>query len=176
MLALSRERVKSRIHVVKGDYLEWSPNQRSESCDAIISSEFLSEIDLEEMKRFISECYRMLKPNGITIHSFLSPIPRSRSQRLLIEADSNPRWTKFPPREWFSPRQELVLNQLKQAGFRKIRAMNTKKQLIIKAEAARLLLKNWGVRNTFWKAYKNLLVSEGLEIPDWAISSGTKPG
>lgn len=154
--------------------MEWASRQRDQSCDAIISSEFLSEIDFEEMKRFISECYRILKPNGITIHSFLSPIARSRSQRLLIEADSNPRWTKFPPKEWFSPRQELVLNQLKLAGFSKIRAVNVRNNLIIKAEAARAILREWGVRNSFWKSYKNLLVSEGLEIPDWAISSGLK--
>ncbi len=174
-LALLHGNLKSRIRVVVDDYAKWLSKQQNESCDAIISSEFLSEVDFEEMKHFISECYRILKPNGITIHSFLSPIPRSSSQRLLIEADSNPKWTKFPPKEWFSPRQELVLKQLKQAGFRKIRGVNVRNNIIIKADAAHILLRSWGVRNSFWKSYKNLLVSEGLEIPDWAISTGLKP-
>ncbi len=40
----------------------------------------------------MSECYRVARPGGLTVHSFLSPIARNRRHRLLIDADSNPKW------------------------------------------------------------------------------------
>ncbi len=113
--------MKRRIKVVVSDYTAWLTSQPDAKHDGIVSSEFLPEITSKGMGSFFAQCFRILKTGGVTIHSFLSPQPRNDRQRRLIEADSDPRWTKTPPPEWFSPRRRLVLDHLKVAGFRKFR-------------------------------------------------------
>ena len=173
--ALVRERLKSRIQVIVSDYADWLSRQSSDQYGALISNEFLPEINTADMRRFLSECYRVLKPAGVTVHGFLSPNPENLRQQLVIESDTDSRWTDFPSEEWFSPPPSLVKNQLRQIGFRKIRTFEIKSGLIIKADAARTFLRRWGVKDGFWKVYKERLTQEGLEIPDWIIVSGVKP-
>ncbi len=124
---------------------------------------------------FLSECYRVVRPGGLTVHSFLSPIARNRRQRLMIEADSNPKWTRTPPKEWFSPKPALVVSVLRRVGFRNLRTERIESNLIIKGDAVRSFLHSWDVRNDFWKTYKSQLVIGGLEVPDWMIVSSRKP-
>jgi len=173
--ALVKEKLKSRIHVITSDYADWLSRQSSGQYDALISNEFLCEINAEDMHKFLSECYRVLRPTGVTVHGFLSPNPENPRQRLVIESDTDSRWTDFPSEEWFSPPPSLVKNQLRQIGFRKIRTFELKSGLIIKASAARTFLKRWGIKEGFWQVYKERLAQEGLEIPDWIIISGVKP-
>ncbi len=172
---LSRRGLKRRIRIVVSDCFDWQGLQPDNKYDGVISSEFLPEIDSDELNDFLSECWRILKPGGVTIHSFLSPADRTRRQRLLIEADSNPKWTKDPPKEWFSPPPKLVLEQLRQTGFVKVTTSRLKSDLAFKANAARILLKTWGVRGAFWDNYREQLLGRGLEIPDWVIVVGFKP-
>jgi cyclopropane fatty-acyl-phospholipid synthase-like methyltransferase len=172
--ALSRARLTSRVKVNKADYLDWLWEEFSDKYAGVISSEFLPEIDSYELSMFVSECYRIVRPWGLTVHSFLSPIARNRRQELMIEADSNPKWTKTPPKEWFSPKRDQVVSALKRAEFRNIRVKRIKSNLIIRAQAAEHLLESWDVKSSFWKSHRTRLVREGLEIPDWMIISGRK--
>ena len=172
--ALSQAKLTSRVKVHKADYLDWLWEEFSDKYAGVISSEFLPEIDSYELSMFLSECIRVVRPGGLTVHSFLSPTPRNSRQRLLIEADTNPRWTKTPPKEWFSPRPDQVMSALKQAEFRNIRVKRFKSNLIIRARAAQHLLESWDVKSSFWKTHRTRLVREGLEIPDWMIISGRK--
>ena len=173
--ALSKAKLTSRVKVHIADYLDWLWAEFSDKYVGVISSEFLPEIDSYELSMFLSECYRILRPGGLTAHSFLSPIGRNPRQRLMIEADSNPKWTRTPPKEWFSPKPALVLSELRRVGFRNLHIEKVKSNLIIKSDAARNFLYSWDVRSAFWKAHKLDLVSEGLEVPDWVIVSGRKP-
>src|SRR5712691_12542404 len=173
--ALSHAKLTGRVKVHKADYLDWLWEEFSDKYVGVISSEFLPEIDSYELSMFLSECYRVARPGGLTVHSFLSPIARNRRQRLLIEADSNPKWTKTPPKEWFSPKPALVMSELRRKGFRNLHVEKIKSNLIIKADAVRNFLHGWDVKNTFWKTHKVVLVTEGLEVPDWLIVSGRKP-
>lgn len=152
--ALSGVRLKSRVKVRVGDYLDWLWSEYSDKYVAVISSEFLPEIDSYELPMFLSECYRVLRHGGLTIHSFLSPTPRNSRQRLLIEADTNPIWTKTPPKEWFSPKPALVLSELKRVGFRNLHFKMVKSNFIVRADAVRGFLHSWDVRSGFWKAHK----------------------
>jgi SAM-dependent methyltransferase len=172
--ALSEARLKSRVKVHVGDYLDWLWEEFSDKYVGVVSSEFLPEIDSYELSMFLSECYRVLRHGGVTVHSFLSPTPRNPRQRLLIEADTNPMWTKTPPKEWFSPKPDHVVSTLKQAGFRNIRVKRIKSDLILRARAAQHLTESWDVKSSFWKKHRTRLVREGLEIPDWIIISGRK--
>ncbi len=173
--ALSQARVQNRVRVHKVDYLNWQWDEFSDKYVGVISSEFLPEIDSYELSMFLSECYRVVKHGGLTVHSFLSATPRNDRQRLLIEADTNPKWTKAPPKEWFSPKPTFVVSKLIRTGFREVRVKTIKSNLIIKSNAAKELLRSWDVRSSFWKKYKARLVQTGLEIPDWLIVSGLKP-
>jgi cyclopropane fatty-acyl-phospholipid synthase-like methyltransferase len=173
--ALFRAKLKARVKVHTADYLDWLWEEFSDKYAGVISSEFLPEIDSYELSMFLSECYRVLRPAGITIHSFLSPTPGNSRQRLLIEADTNPIWTKTPPKEWFSPKPTLVASKLMRAGFRGVRVKRVKSNLVIRAGAAKELLRSWDVRSSFWKTYNTHLVRAGLEIPDWLMISGLKP-
>lgn len=172
---LKKAKVFRRVRIVAADYMEWIKKQDYETYDAIISSEFLPEITSGETRAFIRECYRVLKPTGKAIHSFLSPIPRNYAQKLLIEADSNPAWTRTPPKEWFSPKPELVTKELRKAGFQRIRHLKLESHLVVKAAAAESLLRSWEVRTKFYKTHRVQLDMSGLEIPDWIILSGVKP-
>ncbi len=173
--ALFVAKLKSRVKVNVADYLDWLWEEFSDKYAGVISSEFLPEIDSYELSMFLSECYRVARPGGLTVHSFLSPIARNRRQRLLIDADSNPKWTKTPPKEWFSPKPALVMSELRRTGFRNLHVEKIKSNLIIKADAVRNFLHSWEVKSTFWKTHEMQLASEGLEVPDWLIVSGRKP-
>jgi len=173
-LGLSRERLKGRVRLVASDYLEWLRRQRSRRYDGVISCEFLCEIDSAGMRSFLSECYRILKPAGVTVHAFLSPFGRNSHQRLFIEADSDPRWTRFPPKEWFSPSPRLVASELRRVGFGKCRVTNAKSKLTIRADAARVSLKSWGVKEAFYTFHDRQIDSDGLELPAWVIVAGQK--
>src|SRR5712692_9743732 len=165
--ALSRARMKSRVKVTIADYLDRLWQEFSDKYVGVISSEFLPEIDSYELSMFLSECYRVVRPGGLTVHSFLSPTPRNNRQRLLIEADTNPIWTKTPPKEWFSPKPTHVVSKLMRAGFRDIHVERMKSNLIIRAEAVKAFLHSWDVRSAFWKAHRVELAREGSEVPDW---------
>lgn len=171
---LKKAKLKGRTRIVVSDYLKWITAQDDETYNAIISSEFLPEIDSAEVRHLMHECSRLLKPRGVTVHSFLSPIPRNSRQRLLIIADSNPVWTRTPPREWFSPRPELVIKQLRESDFQRIRRITIRSHLIMKADAAKSSLKSWEVKASFHETHKKQLNKSGLEIPDWIIISGVK--
>ncbi len=173
--ALSRAKLKNRVKVHVADYLNWLWEEFSDKYVGVISSEFLPEIDSYELSMFLPECYRVLRHGGSTVHSFLSPIARNRQQRLMIEADSNPKWSRTPPKEWFSPKPALVVSGLRRAGFRNIRVEKVESNLVIKSDAVRSFLHSWDVRSAFWKTHKLRLASEGLEVPDWVVVSGYKP-
>ena len=172
--ALSNRGRKIGIKVVVSDYYPWLASQPDSKYDAIVSSEFLPEIDSKRTREFFAESYRVLKPGGRTVHSFLSPEPRNARQRRLIEADSKPRWTKTPPEEWFSPTPKLVLEYLKLAGFKKPRMVRVRSGLVIRSTAAKELLKDWDIRQSYWKSHRGVLEREGLEIPDWLIFRADK--
>ncbi len=171
---IARNRLRTRIRVVASDYNAWLAAQPDSRYDGVISSEFLPEITSKRMVRFFDQCHRVTKPRGITVHSFLSPEPGNARQKRLIEADSNPKWTKTPPLEWFSPSQGIVVDYLRSAGFRKLQQTRLKSGLVIRSEAARQLLKDWDVRGSYWKLHGRVLERDGLEIPDWIIVGGIK--
>ena len=97
---LKKAKLTRRVHVVISDYLKWIRTQHDGAYDGVISSEFLPEITMGGMRRFIQECYRVLKSGGVTVHCFWSPTPRNSRQRLVITADTDPTWTRTPPEEW----------------------------------------------------------------------------
>ena len=171
---VSKENLIGRILVFKEDYRNFMSRQDDARFEAVISSEFLPEIDSARTREFLSECHRILKRGGVSVHSFLSPVPKNLRQRLLIEADTNPKWTKTPPDEWFSPSWNLMNKELRRVGFKGTKVIRVKSDLIVKGDAAKKLLREWEVRETFWKIHKTFLVSQGLEIPDWIICVGRK--
>jgi len=172
---LKKERLSERITVIVSDYLDWLSRQPESRYDGVISSEFLCETDSKEMKTFFSQSCRISKPRSLTMHSFLSPQARNQEQRLVIEANLDPRWAKYPPKEWFSPVPKLVASYLKKAGFVSTRILGVKSNLRIVGEAAYKTLLDWNVKAAFGRKYKQRLVSRGLEIPDWIIVLGRKP-
>jgi ubiquinone/menaquinone biosynthesis C-methylase UbiE len=170
---LKEAKLAKRASIVQSDYRRWLERQQSESYDAVISSEFLSEIDVAETHRFIRECYRILKTGGMTIHSDLSPIPRNPRQKLLIKADSNPRWTCTTPNIWFSPNPNLVTAELRRSGFHRIRKGVIRSHLILKGAVGKKLLAN--TKSAFFEKHKKQLDQSGLELPDWVVISAVKP-
>jgi len=174
MTALSRQGLEGNVRIILDYGLKWLSEQRDGQYEAVISSEFLPELSSYETESLFSDCHRALKSGGVTIHSFLSPKPRNPRQRLVIAADSDTRWTRFPPKEWFSPPQRLVASQLREAGFREPHTIVLKSGLTVRATAARALLLRWGVREGFWESHKRKLMAGGLEIPDWIIMTGRK--
>ena len=172
--AIARNRLKTRIRVVASDYKAWLAAQPDSLYDGVISSEFLPEITSKRMVHFFDQCHRVTKPGGITVHSFMSPQPENARQKRLIDADSNPKWTKTPPLEWFSPSQGIVVDYLRSAGFRRLRQVRFKSGLVVRSKAARQLLKDWETRRSYWKLHSATLERDGLENPDWIIVGGIK--
>lgn len=172
--ALKKERLSRRIHVIVSDYVDWLSKQSECRYDGVISSEFLCEISSKEMSTFFSECYRISKRRSLTTHSFLSPLAKNQRQELVIEANSEPQWAKYPPKKWFSPEPKLVAASLKAAGFSKTSILSIESDLRIVGKAAYETLLDWNAKAAFWRKYRERLVSEGLEIPDWVIVVGYK--
>ncbi len=173
--ALAHAGLKRRVRVVESDGVNWLSWQRSSAYSAVLSSELLPELDSSRMGEYFVECYRVLECCGVVANSFLSPTPRNRRQALVIEADSDPRWTRFPPQAWFSPTPELVVRQMNAAGFRRIGTRVLPSNLRLKGAAALSLLRQWNVRPAFWRHYEGRLGREGIEIPDWVAISGRRP-
>lgn len=173
--AIAKHRLKRRIRTVVGDYQDWISAQSEAKYDAVLSCDFVAEIDSAGLEKFVSECHRLLKSGGVTVHSFLSPKPRNRRQRRLIEADSNPKWTNDPPLEWFSPPEDLVVRLLRLSIFKRVRHVRVKSGLVFRSTAARELLKSWGVKQSFWRTNRRALERDGLEIPDFSIVTGSHP-
>jgi len=172
--ALQNEGLEDRVKLVHSDCWRWFENQSCSAHDVLISSELLAELDSAELRRFVAETYRVLRLGGLTVHSFLSPYGINPRQRRLITADSDPRWTKYPPKEWFSPSPELVRRKLLQAGFAKIRVHRVPSRIRFIGSAARILLRRWGVRQAFMKLNKEKLDEDGLEPPDWIVVEARK--
>ncbi len=172
--SVASSRLKSRIKVVVSDYHTWLANQPVSKYDGIISSEFLPEIEVKGMRSFFAQCHRITRLGGFIVHTFLSPQPPNARQRRLIEADSDPRWTKTPPLEWFSPPTQMVVENLRGAGFTSPSLLHVKSGLIVKSDAAKAMLKEWDVKEAFWRVHKRTLIRDGLEIPDWIIVKGIK--
>jgi len=172
---LARQGLKERIRIVASDCLDWLMEQQGRTYVGAISSELLPELDSTLMGEYLSQCHRVLKGGGVAANSFLSPIPRNRRQALVIEADSSAKWTRFPPREWFSPPPDLVVRQMKTVGFQRIRTTVFPSNLRVKGAAALSLLRRWKVKPKFWESYEGRLRREGLEIPDWIVISGRRP-
>lgn len=173
--AIAKERLQTRIRTVTGDYRKWLATQPGSKYEAVFSCDFVAEIDSTGLQRFVSECYRVLKSGGVTVHSFLSPKARNRRQERLIDADSNPKWTNDPPMEWFSPSEDLVVKLLRLSSFRQVQRKTVKSGLVFRSIAARELLKSWGIKKSFWTNNQTVLETEGLEIPDFSIITGWKP-
>jgi cyclopropane fatty-acyl-phospholipid synthase-like methyltransferase/predicted nucleotidyltransferase len=171
---LRKAKLMRRAQVVISDYLTWIRSQRDRAYDAIISCEFLPEITAVGMKLFIRESNRVLKRGGAMVHCFWSPSPRNSRQRLVIEADSDPKWTRTPPEEWFSPKPTLVASELTKAGFKHVRTATFMSHLVLRGEAAKSELKRWEVRPSFYEKYRRTLDEQGLEFPDWIIVSAKK--
>lgn len=173
--ALRNGGLVNRVKVVASNCWRWFDNQPSSVHGIIISSELFPEFDRAELRRFAEQIYRVLTPSGLTVNSFLSPHATNPRQKLLIEADSDPRWTKYPPKEWFSPSPGLVARELRRAGFLKIGIRRVPNYLRLVGEAARKTLRRWGVKQTFLSRNKLRLDEDGLETPDWIIIEGRKP-
>jgi len=172
---LARAGAACRVRVIRADALEWIYHRKLSQFDMVLSSEFLPELDAEQMTGFFEGCLRVLRPGGLTAHLFLSPKARNARQRLVIDADSDPRWTRYPPRQWFSPPPLQAVQNLTAAGFVATRAQRQLGGLAVRAGAARRLLKQWGVRPVFEKVYEGRIQKDGLELPDWIIVHGTRP-
>ena len=140
-----------------------------------MSSEFLSELTTRTLLSFFESARRALKEAGVTVHAFLSPVPRNAGQKLTIEADSDPRWTEHPPAEWFSPPPDLTRESLVRVGFRGARIDVIRSRFRFVGPAAKVQLKSWGVRATFYRRHETALRSHGLELPDWVIVSASRP-
>src|SRR5207245_6717379 len=113
---VSKENLIGRILVFKEDYRNFMSRQDDDRFEAVISSEFLPEIDSARTREFLSECHRILKRGGVSVHSFLSPVHKNLRQRLLIEADTNPKWNKTPHDEWLSPSCNILHTELRSVG------------------------------------------------------------
>jgi SAM-dependent methyltransferase len=163
------------VRVVRADALRWIAAHPAGRFQVVLSNEFLPELDSSRMRAFFGLCYRVLAPGGVTVHTYLSPDPRNLRQELVIEADSDPRWTRHPPREWFSPPADLAVRELRVAGFRRARVEPAGRGFAARGEAARALLRRWGVRASFVRTYAGRLRSVGLELPDWVAVLGVKP-
>jgi len=81
MTAIARQGLKDKVQVILAYGFKWLSDQQEGQYEAVISSEFLPELSTYELEAFFSECHRVLKPGGVTIHSFLSPRPRNSRQR-----------------------------------------------------------------------------------------------
>lgn len=171
---LQKEGLKDRVKLIHSDCWRWFENQSCSVHEVLVSSELFAEFDLAELRRFVAESCRVLRLGGLTAHSFLSPYGINPRQRRLITADSDPRWTKYPPKEWFSPSPGLVRRELLQAGFVETRVHRIQSRVRFIGSAARTLLRRWGVRQAFLKFNNEKLDEDGLEPPDWMIVEARK--
>jgi hypothetical protein len=67
-----------------------------------------------------------------------------------------------------------VKKELRRAGFKHVTGFELKSDLIIKGKATEQMLRDWEIKETFWKSHKTFLTFQGLEMPDWILCAGWK--
>ena len=171
---LRRHGLLKRVRVVNADATRDLPRLvHGRAPRAVVSCEFLSELASAELAGFSEGCARVLAEGGVTVHCSLAPTARNRRQRLVIEADADPRWTRHPPSAWFSPTSKRVAAELTRAGFTGVRVRRIPSRVRMVGSAARAQLRKWGVREAFFREYRQQLDGVGLELPDWMLLSAT---
>lgn len=170
---LGRAGLKGRVTVIRADGLRWLDRQKAQYSDAVVSSELLPELTFAEMANLFANAFRVIRNGGITAHLFLSPTGRNPQQRLLIRADSDPRWTRRPPREWFSPPPRIVASALGAAGFTRVKTRLFRSRIRLEGEAAGYQLRTWGVRAAMLRRHRPQ-IEAGVELPDWVIARGQR--
>jgi len=176
LASLRRSGLEDRVDVHRADGPRWLQRPRSARFQGIVSSEFLPELPVGALLGVFRACFRLLELGGSTVHIFLSPIPRNEQQRLVIEADSDPRWTRRPPKGWFSPPPSLACSLLRSAGFVRVRARRVPSRLRFSPAAALQQLTRWRVRPGFVREYGIAQGRNLLELPDWVVLSGVRLG
>ena len=175
LATLQGKGLAGQVAVKRSEALRWLRRQRVPVFQAVVSSEFLPEVTTAEMREFFRECFHAILPGGTTVHVYLSSTPRNRAQRLVITGDSNPRWTRHPPREWFSPPSPIARASLEEAGFLRVRVAKVQVRVRLVRAAAVQQLERWGVRRAFARENGIDRGLRAIELPDWIVLSGVKP-
>lgn len=173
--ALRGVHAEARATIVRADVLQWLTRRQPSCYDLVLSSEFLPELDGDELDCFVRRVRNVLSPGGTTAHLFLDPRPRNARQRIVVDADSSPRGGRNLPQNWFSPPPSLVRRGLVSAGFAGSRILRRTGGLRARDGAARQLLTRWGAPPAFLRRNAERLRKEGLELPDWIAVLGTRP-
>jgi len=141
-----------------------SMNLQLHDIDLIIGHEVLCDLNEEKVNQVLSSAYHTLENNGYFIHSDLSPAFTSRSEELVILADSYSIHS-LSTTEWFSPHADDLARICYDIGFRSIAFHFTKIRLIFRESAALSLLDSWGTEKSFFHKYESDLKNYGLEFP-----------
>lgn len=158
----SLHEIQKGLNIIKGDVREMCICD--EGVDAIFSNELLCELTREDVKKSVTEFYRVLKRGGVFVHGVLSPYPENRAQELVILADAYSAEPLFD-KEWFSPPADELAGMLHQAGFSRICVRYCEESVRFEGEVAFEQVQSWVTKQEFFDEYGEDLRKYGLEYP-----------
>jgi ubiquinone/menaquinone biosynthesis C-methylase UbiE len=172
---LRSEKLVTKVVPLVGDATD--PRQfRDGSFDIIVSNELFCELKRPELRAASGGFFRVLKTGGRMAHGNLSPIPKSSSQRLLVEMDSSSKWSTSPARGgWFSPTPTEVASIFHEAGFTVLRTVHVDMNIHYGGEEAKRQLRIWHARPSFLRDHSRTIERQGLDIPPEYITFCRKP-
>ena len=157
-------KLDKRLKIIKGNATSVK-KIKNQSFDLIISHEFICDLDKPSLLKAFKEFYRLLKPNGIMIHCYISPIPENISEDIMTKADSigtdSP--SKGELHAWWSA--DEILPIIKESGFRKSFVKYFDLDVKFNLTTAIERLRRWKAREDFINKNKPSLSKYGLEIP-----------
>ncbi len=123
------------------------------SVDAIVSNELICDLtETRDLKRALSEFFRILRPGGLMVHGEWSSWPENGSQSFMIE-----HWPSWTPDQLFS--------LFRREGFHDCHVSYFDTSIQFGYRPAREELRNWGASENLLRRYDTLLKRHGVRLP-----------
>jgi SAM-dependent methyltransferase len=160
---LKSYRFGQKVEIIEMDVREM--DKVLSEIDLIIGHEILCDLNSKQVEELMVVCYKILKPNGIFVHSEFSPYPLNKSEELIQIINNEYSMEPISDTKWFSPTADELAGISHKVGFQSIRAEYKKIPIKFTGNAAVKIINGWQTKQEFFEKYQDKIDANGIEYP-----------